>query len=778
MSGLQFAARFVKKGERAFEQVSWIQRRSQIFDPDGQLVFEMDKVEAPESWSQLAIDVAASKYFRKTGLPQSISKTGSETSVKQMVSRVVNTITQAGELAKDYFSSKEDQRQFSEELTHILVQQKGAFNSPVWFNCGLFHQYGIKGSPGNFYWDDKEEGVKASTNAYEHPQCSACFIQSVEDDLSSIFDLIKQEAKIFKYGSGSGTNFSPIRGRQEAIQGGGKSSGVMAFLEVFDRGAGATKSGGVTRRAAKMVCLDMDHPEILEFIDWKKKEEEKARALIAAGYSAGFEGEAYKTVSGQNSNNSIRVTDAFINAVIKGEAWSTQARTTGEVIDTFQARDLWKRVADAAWACADPGIQFHDVINRWHTCPQSGSIRTSNPCSEYMFLDDSACNLASINLVHFLGKNNEFDLDGFLHTVRVLFVAQEIMVDLASYPTPKMVANSHHFRPLGLGYANLGAFLMRQGVAYDSEEGRAWTGVISALLTGQAYRVSAEMAQWKGAFAGFKKNQTDMLRVMRQHKKALSRLGKKGVPASLLNEAKKVWSEAIQKGEQFGYRNAQATVIAPTGTIGLLMDCDTTGIEPEYALVKYKKMAGGGYVKIINQSVPHALNQLGYNGAEIKEILHYIIENSTIEGAPHMKSKDLNVFDCATPSGKGLRSISAQAHIEIMAAAQPFLSGAISKTVNLPASSSSDEVEKIYMQAWQKGLKAVAIYRDGSKAAQPLSGKKAKSSSSSMLSAAPKPPAKALSEGHEAPECTICGYLTVRSGTCFKCLNCGQTTSC
>jgi ribonucleoside-diphosphate reductase alpha chain len=802
-------------------QLVYERRSSVITNPDGSIVFKMEGAEIPSTWSQLATDIVISKYFRKAGL-YGDPKQG-EKSVRQVVHRIAHTIRQAGESFGGYFATKADADAFEAELSFLMVHQVGAFNSPVWFNCGLWAQYGITGSGGNWAWDwsarDNAKGgptpVIETKNAYERPQCSACFIQSAHDDLMSIYELIKSEARLFKYGSGTGSNFSAIRGRQEKLSGGGTSSGLMSFLEVFDRAAGATKSGGTTRRAAKMVCLDMDHPEIVDFINWKVREEKKARILIAAGYSADFNGEAYHTISGQNSNNSVRVTDDFMRAVQAGGKWQTIMRTTGEVCDTYDAKDLWRQIAEAAWACADPGVQYDTTINRWHTCPNSGKINASNPCSEYMFLDDTACNLASINLTKFLREdengNQSFDIEGFRHACRIFFIAQEILVDLSSYPTKEIARNSHDFRPLGLGYANLGSLLMQMGVPYDSDEGRAIAAAITAIMCGKAYATSAEMAASKGAFNAFAKNRDPMLRVMGMHRDAAYQINRDKCPADLYRAACEDWDRAVQLGEQHGYRNAQATVLAPTGTIGLLMDCDTTGVEPDFALVKYKKLAGGGYFKIVNQSVPSALKKLGYSATEIQEIVAYvtgtntllaaphvnrktlkergltdaelakaeaslhgvfeldqafapwvlgedtydrlgitkearsargfsflqtlgfkkeeieeaqdhIIGRMTIEGAPYLKPSHYPVFDCANRCGKtGQRFLAPMSHIKMMAAVQPFLSGAISKTVNLPNDATVEDVQAIYEEGWRLGLKAVALYRDGCKASQPLS---------------------------------------------------------
>jgi ribonucleoside-diphosphate reductase alpha chain len=783
-------------------------RRSVITNPDGSVVFEMDDVEVPKTWSQLATDIVASKYLRKAGVPGAAD--GREHSVASLVRRVTRTIRRAGQELGGYFADDEEADAFEAELAALLVSQRAAFNSPVWFNCGLWHEYGIDGSGGNFAWDAETDTFLETTDSYSRPQCSACFIQSVEDDLMSIFRLVKTEARLFKYGSGTGTNFSALRGCMEQLSGGGTSSGLMSFLEVFDRAAGATKSGGTTRRAAKMVCLDMDHPEIVDFIEWKVREEKKAQALISEGFPADFNGEAYRTVSGQNSNNSVRVTDEFMQAVTEDREWKTIKRTTGEVADTYRARDLMKKITESAWRCADPGVQFDSTINRWHTCKESGRINASNPCSEYMFLDDSACNLASFNLVKFLGDDGELDVAGFRHAVKVMTTAMEILVDLSSYPTEEIARNSHDYRPLGLGYANLGSLLMVQGVPYDSDEGRGICGAVTAILTGHAYRVSAEIAARKGPFPGYAKNAAAMGEVMRMHLAAVADIAA-GAPPSLVAAAREDWEDAVRFGDVFGYRNAQASVLAPTGTIGLLMDCDTTGIEPDFALVKFKKLAGGGYFKIVNQSVVRALERLGYTKDQIAEIDRYVrgtmtleggpginpdallekglngedlrrIEEAlagafdldsvvsrwvlgdaarerlqipeerwnapgfsllrelgfsrsvidqaadvicgrmTVEGAPHLQERHLPVFDCANRCGKsGRRFIEPGGHLRMMAAAQPFISGAISKTVNVPNETTVEEIEQLYSDAWRLGLKAIAIYRDGSKASQPLS---------------------------------------------------------
>jgi ribonucleoside-diphosphate reductase alpha chain len=815
--GLTLSRLFTRAGVDPLADLVYEQRDSVITDPDGTIVFQLKGAQIPAGWSQLATDIAVSKYFRKAGI-QGDAKRG-ETSARDLVYRVAHTIREAGEKSGGYFATTEDADIFEAELSHLLIHQKGAFNSPVWFNCGLYQRYGIEGSGGNWAFDATQGKVRETASAYEQPQCSACFIQSVSDDLMGIYDLIKNEARLFKYGSGTGSNFSKIRGNTEKLSGGGTSSGLMSFLEVFDRAAGATKSGGTTRRAAKMVCLDMDHPEIEEFITWKVREERKVKALIDAGYASDFNGEAYHTVSGQNSNNSVRVTDAFMKAVEDDGEWRTYERTSGKVAKTMRARDLWRKVAEAAWMCADPGVQYDTTINDWHTAAGTDRINASNPCSEYMFLDDTACNLSSINLTKFLADDGTFDIEGYRHAVRILFMAQEILVDYSSYPTERIAKNSHDYRPLGLGYANLGTLLMRLGISYDSDEGRALCAGLTSILCGHAYRVSAEMAESKGTFAGYDKNRESMLRVMRKHQNA-SRTwendhishGKsaESVIREVLAAGTADWNEAVRLGEKHGYRNAQSTVLAPTGTIGLLMDCDTTGIEPDFALVKFKKLAGGGYFKIVNNSVPQALKRLGYSdaqaadivayisgtntfmgaphlsrrtllekglteaeinkaekalpgvfdvnqalavwvigkdayervgvpaetaakpgfsllkhfgltGAQIEELNDVVLGRQTIEGAPHLRDADLPVFDCANRCGrKGKRYLAPMSHVRMMAAAQPFLSGAISKTVNLPNDASVDDVADIYMQGWKLGLKAVALYRDGCKLSQPL----------------------------------------------------------
>ncbi|MBI2501196.1 MAG: vitamin B12-dependent ribonucleotide reductase [Deltaproteobacteria bacterium] len=714
--GLTMERRFTKEGLSPYDMVEWEKRSSVIKEPDGRVVFEMHNLEIPKSWSQLATDIVAQKYFRKAGVP----KEGHETSVRQVIYRIAHTLRTAGEEG-GYFTSEREATIFEDELTYLLLTQRGAFNSPVWFNCGLHHEYKIEGSGGNWYWDHQLHQLKETKDAYANPQCSACFIQAVDDDLMSIFDLAKSEARLFKYGSGTGTNFSKIRGKQERLSGGGTSSGLMSFLEVLDKGAGATKSGGTTRRAAKMVCLDMDHPEILDFINWKVREERKAGILIQqGGFTSDFNGEAYHTVSGQNSNNSVRVSDEFMNAVLQGGKWSTRFRTTGESCQTFEAGYMMKQISEAAWSCADPGVQYDTTINDWHTCSNIDRINASNPCSEYMFLDNSACNLASLNLMKFVDEKGDFLTEDYRHAVRVFITAMEIIVGFASYPVKQIAQNSIDYRPLGIGYANLGTLLMTSGIAYDSPKGRAIAAALTAIMTGHAYRVSSEIAAVVGPFAGFKKNREPMLRVMNKHREAAYKIDARQCPSPLLKAAQEDWDEAIRLGEIHGYRNAQASVLAPTGTIGLLMDCDTTGVEPEFSLIKWKKLAGGGHFKIINQSVPLALTHLGYASEDVEKIQKHILEKGTIEGTPVLKESDLSVFDCANKCGEGVRFIDPMGHVKMMAAVQPFISGAISKTVNLPNEVTVEDIKNIYIEGWKLGLKAIALYRDGSKHSQPL----------------------------------------------------------
>ncbi|MDH5560007.1 MAG: vitamin B12-dependent ribonucleotide reductase [Deltaproteobacteria bacterium] len=719
--GLKFKSVFYKKTLQeptVWDTVAWEKRDSLISASDDKVIFEMKDVEVPKVWSQLATDIVASKYFRKAGVP---NERGHEYKLKDLIHRIAHTLAHQG-YKMGYFESEADRENYEMDLKWLLLHQYGAFNSPVWFNLGLFHQYDIKSSGENFAWDYKSS-FKLVENQFERPQGSACFIQSVDDDLSNIFELVKNEAKLFKYGSGTGANMSKLRGANEKLSGGGKSSGLLSFLKVLDSAAGAIKSGGTTRRAAVMRCLDLDHPEIVEFVDWKVKEEAKAKALISQGYSSDFNGEAYGTVSGQNSNNSVRITDEFMRAVENDEDWNTTNRTTGEISQTIKARWLYQKICYAAWECADPGVQFDTTINDWHTCPNTAPIRASNPCSEFMFIDDSACNLASLNLAKFY-KQGRFDVEQFKMACRVFLVAQDILVDFSSYPTKKITKNSHENRPLGLGYANLGTLLMMTANPYDSEMGRAISGMITAILTGCAYEISSELAGAKGTFKDFKKNKTPMMRIINKHQEALGQEMYQCLKGSqyeyLADDAKKCWGRVLEKGEIFGFRNAQVSVLAPTGTIGLLMDCATTGVEPAFSLVMWKKLAGGGVIPMVNHSVPMVLNQLGYTKEQIVAISDHITKKSTIEGASDLKPEHLAIFDCAMASGDGIRYISPMGHILMMAAVQPFISGAISKTINVPMESTVEDIEKAFLTSWKLGLKAITIYRDGSKSSQPL----------------------------------------------------------
>jgi ribonucleoside-diphosphate reductase alpha chain len=685
--GLEFPRFFSTAGVDPFDQVEWELRDAVIGSEKGGIVFEQRQVEMPKPWSQQATNIVVSKYFRgHVGAPER------ERSVKQLIGRVVDTITEWAR-KQQYFASDDALAAFSGDLKHLLVEQKAAFNSPVWFNCGF---------------------EKA-------PQCSACFINSVDDTMESILTLAKTEGMLFKFGSGTGSNLSAIRSSKELLAGGGTASGPVSFMKGFDAFAGVIKSGGKTRRAAKMVILNADHPDIVEFINCKVDEEKKAWALIDAGYDGSFTGTAYSSVFFQNSNNSIRATDEFMRAVVDDGVWQTRAVTSGEVMDTYRARDLMRLIAEGTHVCGDPGMQFDTTVNEWHTCPNTARINASNPCSEYMFLDDSACNLSSLNLMKFLREDGEFDTDAFRAACRTLITAQEILVDNSSYPTKAIEKNSHAFRPLGLGYANLGALLMSRGVPYDSDMGRDHAAAITALMTGEAYAQSARIARDHGGpFTGYDGNREPFLRVMRKHRDSIKGITYKNVPADLYNAAKQAWDDAVELGEDFGYRNAQATVLAPTGTIGFMMDCDTTGVEPDIALVKYKKLVGGGMMKIVNGTVPMALRKLGYTQAQIADIVQYIDEKETIEGAPHLLDRDLPVFDCAFKAANGDRSIHYMGHIKMMGATQPFISGAISKTVNVPKNATVEEIELAYLESWRLGAKAISIYRDGSKRTQPL----------------------------------------------------------
>jgi ribonucleoside-diphosphate reductase alpha chain len=830
-SGLQFQRYYTNDSKSVYDLFEYDYRTSVIRNPNGEVIFELKNVEVPAHWSQIATDILAQKYFRKAGVPQEDGTLGRETSVKQVAHRMADCWRQWAE-KYNYFNSKEDAQVFYDELVYTILNQSCAPNSPQWFNTGLHSSYGITGKPqGHYYVNPTSGELEKSQNAYERPQPHACFILSVNDDLvndGGIMDLWVREARIFKYGSGVGTNYSNIRGEGEKLSGGGTSSGIMSFLKIGDRSAGAIKSGGTTRRAAKMVCLDLDHPEIEQFVNWKVEEEKKVAALIAAGYSHDYEGDAYKTVSGQNSNNSVRVPNEFFKALENNEDWELKARTDGKVMKKIPAKDLWEQIAYAAWRCADPGTQYDTTINEWHTCPEGGRIRASNPCSEYMFLDNTACNLASMNLRRFYNEETlQFDVTGYEYVARLWTVVLEVSVLMAQFPSKEVAQLSYDYRTLGLGYANLGSLLMVQGIPYDSEKALGIAGALTAIMTGVAYKTSAEMARHLGTFSKYEENKKHMLRVMRNHRAAAYdaqdaydsiEIKPQGIKAQfcpdyLLTAATKAWDDAVQMGEKYGYRNAQATVIAPTGTIGLVMDCDTTGVEPDFALVKFKKLSGGGYFKIINQSIPLSLKNLGYNEKEADAIVKYAKGHGTfagapfinhqslsekgflaeelkkldaavesafdiqfvfnhyalgeeclqrlgftpeqymnptfylldelgfkneeisvandyvcgtmmLEGAPLLKEEHLPVFDCANKCGKrGERYIHHTGHIKMMGATQPFISGAISKTINLPNEASIEDIKECYQLSWELGLKANALYRDGSKMSQPLSNK-------------------------------------------------------
>src|ERR1700693_234718 len=690
VKGLRFGRHFTPPGSHAFDLVEWERRTAAITGEKGQVIFEQKDVEVPRSWSQLAINVVAQKYFRGgVGTPER------ETSVRQLIDRVVETLARWGREG-GYFAGEEDAVNWSEELRYLLVTQHASFNSPVWFNIGV---------PGRAQ------------------QGSACFINSVEDSMESILELVKTEGMLFKFGSGTGTNLSVLRSSKEQLSGGGTASGPVSFMKGYDSFAGSIKSGGTTRRAAKMVILNADHPDILEFIRCKAEEEKKAWALIEAGYNVGFNvaGGAYDSVQFQNANNSVRVSDDFMRAVDGDKKWETRAVVDGRVIDTYKARDLWREIAEAAWICGDPGLQFDNTIQDWNVVPNTGRINATNPCSEFVFLDDTACNLLSLNLMKFQAEDGKFDVDQFKRAVDICFTGQEIIVSRASYPTPAIGKNSEALRPLGLGYANLGALLMSMGLAYDSEEGGRFAGALTAIMTGRAFAQSARMAQVKGPFSEYAKNREPMLRVMEKHRQAAHQLSTSPESADVVAAARETWDEAVKLGRAHGYRNAQATVLAPTGTIGLMMDCDTTGIEPDLALVKYKKLVGGGLLKIVNGTVPAALRKLGYDEHQVKEIVIFIDENDTIEGAPHLAEEHLKVFDCAFKPVNGTRSIAPMRHVRMMAGVQPFISGSMSKTVNLPNDATAEDIQQTYMESWKLGLKCIAIYRDGCKRSQPLS---------------------------------------------------------
>jgi len=685
--GLEFRRYFTRDGISPYDAVEWEYRTAAITGESGEVIFEQKNVEVPKTWSMTATNIVASKYFH--------GKRGSaerETSVRQLVGRVASTIAGWGRQG-GYFISEQDASIFHDELVHLLLNQMMAFNSPVWFNCGV--------------------EVK--------PQCSACFINSVEDTMGSILDLAKTEGMLFKWGSGTGSNLSAIRSSKEQLSGGGTASGPVSFMKGFDAFAGVIKSGGKTRRAAKMVILNAGHPDIVEFINSKANEEKKAWVLLDNGYAGGVDGEAYSSIFFQNANHSVRVTDEFMQAVVNDADWSTRSVVTAETVDTMKARRLMRMIADSAFICGDPGMQYDTTINRWHTSKNTAPINASNPCSEYMFLDDSACNLASLNLMKFADKDGRFAIESFRKAVDVTITAQEIIVGFASYPTKKIEINSFDYRPLGLGYANLGALLMSQGIAYDSDYGRDYAAAITAMMTGEAYLQSAKISGELGPCAGFEINRKPFLDVMRMHRDSVKRISRNHIPIEMYDAAWNAWSDAVDLGVLHGYRNAQASVLAPTGTIGFMMDCDTTGIEPDLALVKYKKLVGGGTIKIVNNTVPPALRKLGYDDPSVKAIVDFVNEKGTIEGAPGLRPEHLPVFDCAFRPTNGSRSIHYLGHLKMMGAVQPFISGAISKTVNLPSTVTVEEIEQAYIEGWRLGLKAVAVYRDGSKRTQPLS---------------------------------------------------------
>ncbi len=701
--GLEFPRHFTREGCSPYDEVAWEIRSAAITNEKGEVLFRQEGVEIPKSWSQTAANIVVSKYFHgQVGTPQR------ERSVRQLVERVARTLTEWG-VQGGYFASAAAAVTFHDELVFLLLNQYAAFNSPVWFNCGI----------------------------EPHPQCSACFINSVEDTMDSILNLACTEGRLFKYGSGTGTNFSPLRSSRAKLSGGGIASGPVSFMKGFDAFAGVIKSGGKTRRAAKMVILNIDHPDIVEFIQCKAKEEKKAWTLMEAGYDGAVDGEAYGSIFFQNANNSVRVTDEFMKAVEQDGIWATRERPNGEITDTYPAKELMRKIAESCHTCGDPGMQYDTNINRWHTCKSAGRINASNPCSEYMFLDDSACNLASFNLLKFADSKGEFDIQGFRRAVDLMITAQEIIIDNASYPTEKIGRNSRDYRTLGLGYANLGALLMYNGLAYDSDQGRDFAAAITAVMTGEAYLQSARIAAKLGPFAGYAVNRESFLEVMRMHRAAVQNIDVNNVPADLMRAAQECWDLVVLEGTVHGFRNAQTTVLAPTGTIGFMMDCDTTGVEPDLALVKFKKLVGGGMMKIVNNTVPSALSKLGYSEQEIGAILKYIDENGTIEGAPSVKPEHLPAFDCAFKPQRGTRSIHYMGHRKMMSAVQPFISGAISKTVNVPENITVEQITDLYMQAWRMGVKAIAIYRDNSKKTQPLNAAQGSKAKEAKAPAAP-----------------------------------------
>src|SRR6202167_2298852 len=751
--GLTFRRLFTKPGVSPYNEIEWELRTAQITDSQGGMIFEQKNVEVPKDWSMTATNIVASKY-----LHGQIGTDERETGVRQLVGRVAETIRDWG-LKDGYFRTNEDAATFHDELVHLLIRQHVAFNSPVWFNVGC-DRIEPKSDATNWHWNFTTQQVEFGATGYTRPQCSACFINSVHDSLDSILTLAKTEGMLFKWGSGTGTNLSPLRSSTEVLSGGGTASGPLSFMKGFDAFAGVIKSGGKTRRAAKMVILNIDHPDIVDFIDCKSKEEAKAHALVAQGYDGSHpDSDAYSSIFFQNANTSVRVTDDFMVAVMRDTDFSTKAIVDGRVVQTFKAKDLIAKISEATWQCGDPGMQYDTTVNRWHTSKNTARINASNPCSEYMFLDDSACNLASLNLLKF-APNGTFNVEAYRHAVDITITAQEILVDNAGYPTELIGKNSHHYRPLGLGSANLGALLMAAGLPYDSDAGRDYAACVTAIMCGQAYLQSSKIAELcepltpitdtvqtrlgvtksedmpGAACPGWYINREPFLDVIRMHRASVNNINKNNVPGALYESSKQCWDEALSNGEKHGYRNSQVTVLAPTGTIGFMMDCDTTGIEPDLALIKYKKLVGGGMIKIVNNTVPGALFKLGYTHEQADAIVSYIDATGTIEGAPHIKDEHLAVFDCSFKPSKGTRSIHYMGHLKMMAAAQPFISGAISKTVNLPNAATVDDISEAYIQAWKLGLKAVAVYRDGCKQSQPLSAAGSKTANSTKDDAA------------------------------------------
>ena len=712
--GMSVSRSFAPQGTNPYEGMEWSLRKASITDDKGKVIFIQDNIEVPKAWSMLATNIVASKYFYG-GAKTKIR----ENSVRQLVDRVARTIADWGK-AEGYFTTPEDAENFYCDLAWLCVNQFGSFNSPVWFNVGLYQAYGATSdSRSSYYYNSEVDKIVSSRDSYKHPQASACFIQSVKDTMEDIMRLASTEAMLFKYGSGTGTDLSTLRSSREKLSGGGTPSGPLSFMRVFDQVAAVIKSGGKTRRAAKMQSLKISHPDIMDFITCKTTEEKKAWALIDQGYDGSFGGEAYESVMFQNANLSVRVTDEFMKAVETDSEWQTRSVTTGEVAESLSANKLMHLMAEGTHLCGDPGMQYDTTINKWHTCINSGRINASNPCSEYMFIDNSACNLASLNVMKFMNNDGTLDVARFSAAVRIFIIAQEILVGCASYPTEEIATNSHLFRPLGLGYANLGAVLMSLGLPYDSDEGRAFAAVVTSIMTGHAYATSSELAVVKGTFSEYAKNRDPMMNVIRMHANALVDMDSSLCPPELYQAAGTIWAKVQSNGVKTGFRNAQVTLLAPTGTIGFMMDCDTTGIEPDLALIKYKQLAGGGLMKLINMTVESGLRKLGYNGS-IANILKYIDAEETIEGAPDLKDEHLAVFDCAFKAKKGIRCISYMAHLKMMAAVQPFLSGAISKTINMPKEAKVEDIIQAYMDGWKMGLKAIAIYRDGSKRTQPL----------------------------------------------------------